>query len=206
MPDSMKDKGGSSAFAVPDGKSLTGKAGIRAFFLANLGKVVSTEQVREASGNQVQYSRRLRELRDEEGWRIQSHHDSSDLSPGQYRLAESPPETPPLGFARNISATTRARVLDRNGNTCRMCGIAAGDLDDRTGRPARLHVGHIVDKSRGGSDDESNLRTLCSTCNQGAKNLTQEPPSFGWLIAQVRRAREGDQRQVLEWLRNKFKE
>ena len=183
---------------------LTGKKGIRAFLLANIGQTVTTEQIRDASGGQGQYGRRLRELRDEEGWPIQSHNDSADLKPGEYRLVTWPPDKPPIQFARNVSAATRARVLERNGYTCRMCGIGAGDPDDRTGRPARLHVGHITDKSQGGGDDEGNLRALCSACNQGAKNITQEPPSHLWLMTQVRRAKEDDQRAVLSWLHQKF--
>ena len=185
-------------------EELKGKAGIRAFLLARVGKIVTTEQIREASGGQGQYGRRLRELRDEEGWQIMSNNDSADLKPGEYRLVALPPEKPPVRFARNVSAATRARVLERNGFTCRMCGIAAGDSDDRTGRPARLHVGHIVDKSQGGTDDEGNLRALCSACNQGAKNITQEPPTQLWLMTQVRRAKEDDQRAVLDWLKRKF--
>lgn len=184
--------------------TLRGKAGIRAFLLANVGNIVTTEQVRDASGNQVQYSRRLRELRDEDGWAIQSHHDSAELKPGQYRLVSWPPDKPPMQFQRGISAATRAQVLERNGYTCQMCGIAAGDPDDRTGRPARLHVGHILDKRLGGSDEPGNLRALCSRCNQGAKNITQEPPSHVWLMAQLRRAREDDQRAAFEWLQQKF--
>ena len=186
--------------------ALKGKAGIRAFLLAHVGEVVNTEQIFKASGNQGQYGRRLRELRDEQGWPIQSHNDSADLKPGQYRLVSWPPDKPPLKFQRNISAATRAIVLDRNGHTCRMCGIAAGDPDDRTGRPARLHVGHIMDKALGGTDEPGNLRALCSWCNQGAKNITAEPPSHVWLMAQLRRAREDDQRVALEWLQRKFGE
>ena len=148
-------------------EGLTGKKGIRAFLLANVGEIVTTEQIRDVSGGQVQYSRRLRELRDEEGWPIQSHNDSSNLKPGEYRFVTPPPEKPPVRFTRNVSAATRARVLERNGYTCRMCGIAASDPDDRTGRPARLHVGHIVDKSQGGTDDEGNLRALCSMNRPG---------------------------------------
>ena len=185
---------------------LKGKAGIRAFLLARLGDVVTTEQIKEASGNQGQYGRRLRELRDEEGWPIQSNNDAADLKPGEYRLVELPPDKPPVQFARGISAKTRAEVLERNGFTCKMCGIAAGDMDEETGRPARMHVGHIVDKSQGGRDRPDNLRTLCSRCNQGAKNVTQEPPSYTWLLSQIRRAKEDDQRSALEWLQRKFGE
>lgn len=68
----------------------------------------------------------------------------------------------------------------------------------------RLHIGHILDKSHGGSDDPSNLRALCSTCNQGAKNLVQQPPTYSWLLSQVKRATGADQRKILEWLQRKF--
>ena len=102
-----------------------------------------------------------------------------------------------------MSNLTRARVLERNGYTCQMCGAGAGDKDD-TGRAVRLHIGHIVDRSHGGTDALSNLRALCSRCNQGAKNIAQEPPTWTWLLAQIRRATIEDQQKALEWLRGKF--
>lgn len=57
----------------------------------------------------------------------------------------------------------------------------------------------------GGKDELSNLRTLCSTCNQGAKNITSEKPSAIWLLSQVRRAARDEQREVYVWLKSKFK-
>lgn len=88
-----------------------------------------------------------------------------------------------------------------------MCGAGTTDPDPRVpGRTIRLHVGHIRDRDHGGRDELSNLRALCSTCNQGARNLAQEPPSWTWLLGQVRRATEADQRKVLDWLRNKFED
>ena len=85
-----------------------------------------------------------------------------------------------------------------------MCGIAPGDIDQATGRKVRLHVGHIVDKSQGGKDELSNLRALCSVCNQGAKNVTAERPATIRLLSQIRRAGQDEQRSVYEWLKNKF--
>ena len=172
-----------------------------------MGEIVTAKQIQDAVGPEVtEWARRLRELRNDEGWKISSHNDRADLKPGQYCLEEEPPSGVfHYSFAKPISGRLRADVIERNGYTCQMCGIGAGDpMDD--GRPARLHVGHIKDRSHGGKDELSNLRALCSACNQGAKNIVQEPPSWTWLKGQVRRATVDDQRAVLEWLKQKFGE
>ena len=183
--------------------TLTGKAGIRAFLLARVGEIVTTEDINEASGWQGEYGRRLRELRNDEGWNISSHNDRADLKPGEYILEEVPPDPETYRFEKPISGRLRAQVLERNGYTCQMCGIGAGDTMNY-GRKARLHVGHIIDRSHGGADTLDNLRALCSECNQGAKNIVQEPPSWTWLLSQLRRASADDQRQALAWLKKKF--
>jgi 5-methylcytosine-specific restriction endonuclease McrA len=128
-----------------------------------------------------------------------------DLKPGQYLLKDPPPEKK-ITFKRGISAKLRAEVLDRNGFTCQMCGLCPGDTDPATGRKVRLHMGHIVDKNLGGKDELSNLRALCSSCNQGAKNITGEKPTAIWLLSQVRRAGQDEQRAVLAALLKKFGE
>jgi hypothetical protein len=151
-----------------------------------------------------EWARRVRELRDEEGWPISTNNDDIRLKPGEYRLDRLPDGKASPGFKRGISQRVRAEVLDRDGYTCQMCGLGAGEADPETGRAVRLHLGHIVDKSRGGTDESMNLRTLCSTCNQGAKNLTLEKPSRIWLLQQVRRANYADQFAVYEWLGNRF--
>ncbi len=181
------------------------KERIRKFLLANIGKVITSKQIRDAAGSGVsEWARRLRELRDEDGWKILSHNDRSDLKPGQYLLPEAPTKTKGVAFKRGISSKLRAEVLDRNGFTCQMCGLTPGEVDPETGRKVRLHIGHIVDKSLGGKDELSNLRTLCSTCNQGAKNITTEKPTGLWLLTQIRRAGQDEQRAVLDFLRKKF--
>lgn len=180
------------------------KEKVRRFLLANIGRVIESHELQAAAGGAVQYSRRLRELRDEEGWPILSHNDTSRLRPGQYLLKERPSKYRGANFARGISAKLRAEALDRNGFTCQMCGLTPGDTDPATRRKVRLHVGHIVDKSHGGKDELANLRALCSTCNQGAKNITAEKPSEIWLLSQIRRAGQDEQRAAFDWLRKKF--
>ncbi len=183
------------------------KERIRQFLLANIGRVVTSIQVRDAAGASVsEWARRVRELREDEHWPILTHHDSADLKPGQYLLKQAPPEKSALKFSRPISAKLRAEVLDRNGFTCQMCGLTPGDIDPATGRKVRLHIGHIKDKSLGGRDELTNLRALCSTCNQGAKNITTEKPTTLWLLSQIRRAGQAEQLAVLRWLRKKFEQ
>jgi 5-methylcytosine-specific restriction endonuclease McrA len=185
-------------------KTPSVKQRLRDYLLANKGVVVTSTQLAQVASPASEWARRLRELRDEEGWPISSHHDSSDLRPGEYLLTSEPPLDRPKAFQRTLSQRTRAEVLDRDGSTCRMCGLCPDDIDPQTGRPCRMHIGHIVDKSLGGTDELDNLRTLCSSCNQGAKNLTMERPSTLWLITQVRRSGLEEQRAVLKWLVEKF--
>ncbi|MGO4883206.1 MAG: HNH endonuclease [Bryobacteraceae bacterium] len=178
------------------------RAKLRAYFLANIGKVLESDELRQASGNASEWGRRVRELRSEEGYQILTNNDRSELKPGQYLLLDPKPVP---GFERGISKETRAFVLDRNGFTCQMCGAVAGEPhpSDLT-RKTRLHIGHIVDKSMGGGDDPSNLRAICSVCNEGARNLTLDRPSVQKLLIQIRRATGSDQLKVLEWLITKY--
>lgn len=177
------------------------KARLRAHFLGNLGRVMDSSELREIVGTS-EWARRIRELRSEEGYQILTHNDRSDLKPGQYLLETPKPEP---AFERAISKETRSYVLDRNGFTCQMCGAVAGEPHpyDST-RKTRLHIGHIIDKSQGGTDDRGNLRAICSVCNEGASNLTLERPSSLNLLAQVRRATGTSQLDVLAWLVRKY--
>ena len=55
-------------------------------------------------------------------------------------------------------ANTKAMVLDRDRYTCQCCHGKHKD--------SRLEVHHIIFRSNGGSDEESNLITLCHTCHK----------------------------------------
>lgn len=183
-------------------KSIGAKVKLREHFLNNIGRVMDSEELREVCSNQTEWARRVRELRTEEGYQILTHNDRSDLKPGQYIL-ENPKPQP--AFERAISKETRAFVLDRNGFTCQMCGAVAGEPHPYDpSRKTRLHIGHIIDKSQGGDDSVTNLRALCSVCNEGASNLTLDRPSIQKLLIQVRRAKGGDQVELLKWLIGKF--
>lgn len=186
--------------ALPKGA----RAKLRAYFLANIGRVLGSAELRPVAGNISEWARRVRELRTEEGYLILTHNDRADLKPGEYLLETAKPQP---AFARGISKEVRAFVLDRNGFTCQMCGAVAGEPHpyDPT-RKTRLHIGHVIDKSAGGSDDAANLKAICSVCNEGAANITLQRPDLNKLLVQVRRATSVDQRELLKWLKTKFKE
>ncbi len=172
------------------------------FFLRNIGIVLESKDIQKASGGAVEWARRVRELRNEDGYQILSHKDRANLKPNQY-LMETIDRVP--AFARDISKETRARVLERNGFTCQMCGVAASDPDPLGGnRMVRLTMGHILDKSKGGDDTPQNLRALCTNCNEGLQNTALPKPDQIHLLAQIRRATIHDQEAVLNWLLQKF--
>jgi hypothetical protein len=180
------------------------RARLRTHILENTGRILSSEELRDASGNASEWARRVRELRTEEGYQILTHNDRSSLKPGQYLLIDPKPIP---AFERGISKETRSYVLDRNGFTCQMCGAVAGEPHPfDPSRKTRLQIGHIVDKSMGGSDTTGNLKAVCSVCNEGARNLTPDRPSLQKLLIQVRRATGFDQLQILEWLTKKYPE
>ena len=186
-------------------KGNSAKQRIKDFLLEHVGEVVTSAQLQEVAAPTVEWARRLRELRTQEGWDIRSHHDDDTLRQDQYRLAALPNEDAPHVPHPNISARLRAQVFNRDGFTCQICGRAAGDDDElNPGRRVRLTAGHIVDEIHGGEATLMNLRAECTTCNEGVRDLAPEPPSWGPLMSQVRRARRDHQIEVLRWLKQKF--
>jgi hypothetical protein len=63
-----------------------------------------------------------------------------------------------------VPSTVRFDVLKRD-RKCVLCGASPSADSD-----VRLHVDHIVPRSKGGSNDIGNLQTLCSECNLGKSN------------------------------------
>jgi hypothetical protein len=168
---------------------------IRAFFEANVGKVVTTQQISEVA-HISDYQRRIRELREKEGMQIKSHNDRPDLKPGQYIL-ETLERLP--AFEHGISSRLRTEILARNGFTCQWCGRGPGDADPTNpNRKIRLHVDHIDPE---GGNERSNLRTLCSACNQGKSNVQPASEKARDIIARIRKVSRSEKQEVFERLK-----
>jgi len=59
-----------------------------------------------------------------------------------------------------LSPAKRFRIMTRDNNRCKLCGANASS-------GVWLEVDHIVPVHEGGSNEDTNLQTLCKECNVG---------------------------------------
>ena len=64
----------------------------------------------------------------------------------------------------------RRFVMDRDGHTCRYCGMTEGPM----------HIDHVLPHSRGGATALDNLVVACAPCN--LKKRTRTPEEMGWRV------------------------
>ena len=82
----------------------------------------------------------------------------------------SRPNAHERGYCSQGWKAARREVLLRDNYQCKVCGAVV--------HGKRAHVDHIVPKAQGGSDEVSNLRTLCVSCHSKHE---------GWRAANERR-------------------
>lgn len=80
-------------------------------------------------------------------------------------LGSTPPgQSEPFGIRisirSSIPAGKRFNIFKRDNYRCKICGRSADD-------GITLHIDHITPVNGEGSDDETNLQTLCEECNLG---------------------------------------
>ena len=64
---------------------------------------------------------------------------------------------------KNFSGTAKQHILSRDNKTCQHCGRSIGD-------GVKLHIDHIIPKSKGGYGDVWNGQVLCDLCNREKHN------------------------------------
>lgn len=178
------------------------KKRLREFFLANIGRVVTTKELSEVAEIH-DYQRRIRELRNDEGMQILSHNDRDNLKPSEYLLETAVPL--PV-ISRSVSDKLRREILERNGYTCQVCGAGAGEESGcEQGKKCRLQIDHVIPISQGGTDDAHNLRAVCVGYNKDKSNL-KVPTSRDAIsaMALIRRQPRDVQLEVFQFLAKKF--
>jgi hypothetical protein len=147
---------------------------ILTLFTSFVGQVLSRDEI-DYVGKIKEGSRRLRELRDEFGWPIESHIDDPQLQPGQYRLASAEDEDRKDPRQRLYPEDLRADVFKRDGYTCQKChrdhkiAQAAGDNRFYLEIHHRTALAEELDALPADQlNDEKNLVTYCHACHRVA--------------------------------------
>lgn len=102
-----------------------------------------------------------------------------------------------------ISASMRKRIMERDHETCQVCGAQHGDMME-DGRKAWLVVEHYIKLRDGGLTEMDNLQVACRLCHAGARTLKFERPSYISVKMSVNKATRTDQKRILGWLLSKY--
>lgn len=140
---------------------------IAALFDATVGKVVNREQI-DYVGKIAEGSRRVRELRDEHGWPIDSHVDDPALGPSEYRLTSNDPEDRRDPLQRLYPEGLRQKIFERDEYTCQTCGRDRAKAEAAGDTRFYLEVHHKVAVAdelaampKAARNNVDNLVTLC---------------------------------------------
>lgn len=138
-----------------------------AYLIANENEIVTRTEL-DYVARIKEGSRRLRELRDEQGWPIESHIDDPDLLPGEYRLASAAEEDRRDIRQRLYPENLREQVFQRDDFTCQKCGRNRESAEKAGDSRFYLELHHrtaVADELEGLPADElndpSNLITYC---------------------------------------------
>lgn len=80
-----------------------------------------------------------------------------------------------------IPKPTRKKVYERDGFACVYCGRKDGEYTPvESASDGELSIDHVIPKTRGGSNEISNLVTACMPCNNHKNNRTPEEAGLNW--------------------------
>ena len=195
-------------------------ARIEAFFLDNLGKVATREQLIEVSTNPTtgrspeNWHQRLSELRTDKGYTILSWRNRGDLRVSEYMMPNSERRPTASRRTRPTSKTWQRVVTDHD---CRCawiesgisCGLRNGDIDPVGGGTVKLTPDHRTPHALHAEtdpNDPSKWQPLCGRHQVMKKNYWDD--ETGWLnvVAIVQSASEEQKREVFTFLKRYFGE
>lgn len=194
------------------------RARIEAFFLDNLGKVATREQLIEVATDPISgrvpenWHQRLSELRTDKGYTILSWRNRGDLRVSEYMMPNAERRSTASRRTRP-NANTWEKVLVRHDHRCAwtesgvICGLRDGDLDPVGGGTVKLtpdhRTPHAVHAEADPRDPEK-WQPLCGRHQVMKKNYWDD--DSGWLnvVAIVQSASEAQKLEVFQFLKNYF--
>lgn len=197
-------------------RSIKGR--MEAFFLDNLGKVATREQLIEVATDPVtgrvpeNWHQRLSELRTDDGYTILSWRNRGNLRMSEYIMPNAEKRSTASRRSRPTAGTWR-RVLEANNSVCSWteggitCGLRQGDIDPVGGGTVRLTPDHKLPHSiHADADalDHEKWQPLCGRHQVMKKNYWDD--ESGWLnvIAILQSASEDQKREAYNFLQAYF--
>ncbi len=194
------------------------RARLEAFFLENVGRVATREQLlqvaRDPQTGRVpeNWHQRLSELRTDYGYTIQSWRNSGRLRLSEYMLV-SAERRPIAGKRVRIKPATWKAVLERAGNACewneggQRCGLKPGEIDPIGGGRVTLTPDHKTPHAVNPQSDPDNpaaWQALCGRHQVVKKNFWDHRTGKLNVYAIVQAAPERVKREIYEFLRQYF--
>ncbi len=196
------------------------RARIEAFFLDNLGKVATRDQLIQVATDPVtgrqpeNWHQRLSELRTDKGYTILSWRNRGDLKISEYMMPNAERRNTASKRTRPNSATWE-QVLNQYDHKCAWqegelwCGLRNGDIDPVGGGRVNLTPDHKIPHSLHAEldpNDPAMWQPLCGRHQVMKKNYWDD--ETGWLnvIAIVQSASEAQKREVYDFLKLYFDE
>ena len=196
------------------------RARIEAFFLDNLGKVATREQIIEVATDPTtgsspeNWHQRLSELRTDYGYTILSWRNRGNLKVSEYMMPNAERRSTTAKRTRPNAQTWRV-VLEQAHHSCAwneggiVCGLQQGDIDPVSGGTVKLTPDHKNPHSlHANADprDPSKWQPLCGRHQVMKKNYWDD--ETGWLnvLAIVQSASEEQKRKVFGFLKRYFNE
>lgn len=194
------------------------RARIEAFFLDNLGKVATREQIIEVATDPVSgrvpenWHQRLSELRTDRGYSVLSWRNRGDLGVSEYMMPNAERRSTASKRTRPKAKTWQA-VLDKHNNCCaweeagQVCGLKQGDIDPVGGGTVKLTPDHKMPHAihaNVDAKDTDKWQPLCGRHQVMKKNYWDD--ETGWLnvIAILQSASETQKRDAFEFLKRYF--
>jgi DNA-directed RNA polymerase subunit M/transcription elongation factor TFIIS len=148
------------------------KKRVGAFLEANVGQIVNRDQLDYVADKVKEGTRRARELRDEDGWPIDTRVDDPTLGISEYRLLSTDPADRRDPRQRLYPEKLRARIFERDAYTCQKCKRDKGKAEAAGDTRFYLEVHHqtalaeeLDALTQDELNDESNLITYCHSCH-----------------------------------------
>ena len=132
------------------------------YFRKNVGEEISGEELKYLAKDRNEWTRRVRELRTEQGWPIVTRNSGrKDLAIGMYVLEE---DRQTEEHDRKIPDPVRVAVLERDGFKCEKCGWSRNMIANDDPRKM-LEIHHRKPHKDKGENTVENLVALCNVCH-----------------------------------------